>query len=644
VRTWIAIALSILAAGSKAGTPAPDFQVIAYHNVRDFVREDIDSDQYAVSTRNLIDQFTWLQVNGFTPVSVNDLLRARDGQSRLPDKAVLLTFDDGLKSVYTHVYPLLKLFGYPAVISIVTGWTTGDSQPGAADPPVTDYEFLSWEEVREMQASGLVEIASHTHDLHRGVIANPQNNELPAAVSRVYRNGAYESETAYLARIAQDIDTSARLIRENTGHAPRVITWPYGAYNAEVAKIAQQEGMPISLTLRPLDNRVSDVSVIGRQLMLGNPMIDDFGYSLLHPQSKPVLRVAQVDLDYIYDENPAQQEQNLSNLLDRIKLLEISHVFLQAFADPDADGGAQALYFPNRHLPMRADLFSRVAWQLKTRSDVAVFAWLPILSFSGSQIDDAWRVMQWSDGSVSFDADSEPRLSPFVPEARQLIREIYEDLAIYAQFDGILFHDDGRLNELEDANPKALEAYRREYGKALSRDRLQLDTAERAAWSRFKTEAIVDLTQTLAATVREYHPDALTARNLFSGAVIDPHGEVYLAQDFDVFADTYDYIALMAMPYLEHRPNSTRYYEDLVDGVSQHAAGFAKTIFELQTVDWRTNQPIPADDLRRTMRWLQSLGVRHIGYYPDDFILGHPDLRELKRGISLARYPMGELP
>ena len=55
-----------------------------------------------------------------------------------------------------------------------------------------------------------------------------------------------------------------------------------------------------------------------------------------------------------------EQKANLDTLLDRIKALQISHVFLQAFADTDADGAAEALYFPSRHLPMRDDLFNRV--------------------------------------------------------------------------------------------------------------------------------------------------------------------------------------------------------------------------------------------------------------------------------------------
>jgi hypothetical protein len=73
-------------------------------------------------------------------------------------------------------------------------------------------------------------------------------------------------------------------------------------------------------------------------------------------------------------------------LLERIKTLDVTQVWLQAFADPGGSNVAAAVYFPNRHLPMRADLFSRVAWQLRTRCGVEVYAWLPVLAW---QLPDA---------------------------------------------------------------------------------------------------------------------------------------------------------------------------------------------------------------------------------------------------------------
>ena len=57
-------------------------------------------------------------------------------------------------------------------------------------------------------------------------------------------------------------------------------------------------------------------------------------------------------------------------------------VYLQAFSDPDGNGSADAVYFPCRRLPMRADLFNRVAWQIRTRTQVRrLYAWMPALAW-----------------------------------------------------------------------------------------------------------------------------------------------------------------------------------------------------------------------------------------------------------------------
>ena len=90
---------------------------------------------------------------------------------RLPDKAILLTFDDGYESLYTRVFPLLKAYHYPAVAALVGSWME-DEPDGTVlygDRKVPRSNFVSWDEAREMQASGLVEFASHGYDLHRGV-------------------------------------------------------------------------------------------------------------------------------------------------------------------------------------------------------------------------------------------------------------------------------------------------------------------------------------------------------------------------------------------------------------------------------------------------------------------------------------------
>jgi len=651
---WLTILLLLLPGLVNAGTSSveagdgtPTLQIVAYHDVRDAVVGDYDNDQYAVSTGNLIAHFRWLKDNGFSPVSIDQLTAAREGTANLPAKPVLLTFDDGLQSVYTHVFPLLKLFGYPAVVSLVTSWIESDRSVLYAGRELQASDFLSWDQIRELQESGLVEIASHSHDLHRGVRGNPQGNEQPAAVTRIYFDGAYESAAQHEQRIRDDLARSTRAILQQTGRSPRVMTWPYGAFDAKAALIAAEYGMQVSMTLEPNFGVPASSDLLHRHLIAANPGVGGFAGSLMQPTPPAILRAAQVDLDYVFDPDPQQQERNLDRLVERIHSLEISHVFLQAFADPDGDGGADALYFPNRHLPMRADLFNRVAWQLKTRAGVRVFAWLPLLSYTGENVPAHWRVLQAGKNGPEQDPYSEPRLSPFDPEARRFIRDIYEDLAAHARFDGLHFHDDGRLNQLEDAGAAARIAYAETYGEALGEhlEQLPVDAAQR--WSEFKVQALLAFSDELASTVRLYHPGLKTSRNLFASALLDSAGSAYLAQDFDRYLQHYDYTAIMAMPYLEgaaEEKQAEEFYRQLVQQVRLRSGAMQRTVFQLQTVDWRDGRRLESARIRKTMRWLQSLGVPNLAYYPDDFIDNHPELSELRQGISLARYPWSSGP
>ncbi|MBS1111543.1 MAG: Polysaccharide deacetylase, partial [Anaeromyxobacteraceae bacterium] len=238
--------------------------------------------------------------------------------------------------------------------------------------------MISWEALREMRQSGLVEVGSHSWDLHRGIVANPQGNLQPAATSRRWlpEQKRHEDEASYRRRIEADLSRSVTEIRKRTGKAPRVITWPYGRYNATTAAVAERLGFQVGLTLLDGANGPDTPLLALRRLIVDRELtLPGFAGELeereedVSDEDRPQ-SIVHVDLDAVYDADPAQQERNLSHLLDRLQWLNVNTVYLQAFADPDANGSADAVYFPSRRLPMRADLFNRVAWQIRTRTQV----------------------------------------------------------------------------------------------------------------------------------------------------------------------------------------------------------------------------------------------------------------------------------
>lgn len=637
---------AVIALFSVSGLAAhadSEFIALCYHDVQDSP-SDARNGVFRVKTADLVVQFEWLKENGYHPVSMEDLLAARDNRRSLPDKPVLLTFDDGYNSFYTRVFPLLKLFNYPAVLALVGHWqeTAEGETVNYAETPLPRADFIGWGAVKEMATSGLVEIASHSYDLHRGVIANPYENLQPAATARLFDpvTHEYENDAAYETRIRDDLTRSIELIEANTGIRPRVIVWPYGAHNQVTDKIANELGLSTPLTLDTGKNKTHSFHAINRVLVANGTDIADFAW-IMRPKPKPApIRVAHVDLDYVYDENITQQDKNLDRLLDRIKLLEINTVYLQAYADPDGDGVADALYFPNRHMPVRADLFNRVAWQLRTRANVQVYAWMPVLAFETGEnngLGDA-RVK-----SHHADKDTAPReytrLSPFNDDAVQFIGDLYEDLAKHADFAGILFHDDAFLTEFEDASAAALETYKA-WGLPDSIEAIRSDPAKLATWTQKKTDALISLTQKLVDRARLYRPSLKTARNIFARVIQDPAAEERFAQSLPSFLANYDYTAIMAMPFLDGAEEPPDVWlKELVKKTLAHADASAKTVFELQTKNWEQDTPLRSDFIAKQMRLLKEVGVVSFGYYPDDFIDDKPEIGEIRPQISLSTFP-----
>lgn len=616
---------------------AQEFMTLCYHDVVDRLPAPKAD---TISSTRLVQHFDWLRANGYTVVSIDDLLAARDGKRPLPAKAVLLTFDDGYESFYSRVFPLLKAFGYHAVLAVEGSWV--DAPPDATvhygNQVVPRSKFISWRQLREVQASGLVEIASHSYNLHHGIIANPQGNLEPAMTSRAYdpQTGRYEDDATMLARIRTDLARNSNLLKQRLGVRPRVMVWPFGRFNQPGMKIAAELGMPVTLTLESGTSHTEDLQHIRRYLVPGDQKLEDLVWNMYHPDRVDPLRVIQVDLDYVYDKDPAQQKRNLDRLLDRIKDMHINTVFLQAFADPDGNGTADALYFPNRYLPVRADLFNRVAWQLKTRAGVKVYAWMPVL---GYELGDPELTVQTApQGTPSTPAYR--RLSPFNPKARAIVSGIYEDLARYAEFEGILFHDDGYLTDFEDASPTALAWYRDHWQLPGDIDAIHKDPALMQRWNRDKTEELINWTDALAKRVRVWRPTIKTARNLYAEVVLNPASEAWYAQNMKLTLARYDFAAVMAMPYLEGAQKPEQWLQGLVDAAKRYPHGLERTIFELQSVDWRDHsKTVPASTLVQQMRLLQRLGAVNFGYYPDDFIGNHPQAKALHRGISLQTYP-----
>ncbi len=454
------------------------FRVLCYHDVRDKLADTLKAwpESAALDTQDLIEHFEWLKANGYHVVSLDAILAARNGGPKLPPKPVLLSFDDGYASLYTRVFPLLKLFNYPAVVGLVGEWLQAKAtdQVFYGDRWMPRDQFVSWSQVREMVASGLVEVASHSHSLHKGVISNPQGNAISAAVTRMYDPSTqkHESDSAYFERLRADLARNSDLIARHTGQKPRVMIWPYGAYNMTGVKAAQAQGMPITMSLDVGPNTPDHpLSRIRRDILFFNDKVSDLERNLNQRAEydgleQPMQRIVSVDLDAIYDPDPIQQEKKVGALIEHIVRLRINTVYVRALADADGDGQAEAAYFPNRHLPMRADLLNRMAWQLRTRGVkppefLDVYVWLPQSSLKRLQVRAAQLIEVYDDLGKNA-----PRVAGLVIDADDTLPAADSTSSLIAAF--------------KAGQPNAMTAYMLSANAVLS---LQSDAQKAALWA-----------------------------------------------------------------------------------------------------------------------------------------------------------------
>ena len=640
------LSLFVLAVRPAFAGPETDekFTVLSYHEIAE--AKDALIPEYAVTPTMFVRHIDWLRNNGYHFVSVDDILADREGRKPLPENAVLLTFDDGYASVYRHAWPFLKMLKIPSVVAVVGAWEEEKGVVNFDGRSIPRDKLMTWDQLREMSATGLVEIGSHTFDLHHGILGNPQGNTESAATTRQWfpATKSYETEAAYRARVSADLKRSRDLIAQRIGKAPRVIAWPYGRYSYPLRDMAMQLGMPIGLTLDDGGN-MEDTPLWAMRRVLVQPTMDLNGLRTeMNMRNRNLSdndraqKVMHIDLDFIYDEDEAQQERNLGHMLDRIQSLNVTTVYLQAFSDPDADGAADAVYFPSRHVPMRADLFNRVAWQIQTRTQVKrVYAWMPMMAWVLPASDPAANdklVTLPSDASGHLNMGYK-RLSIFSPRARQAIRDIYEDLSRAATFDGVLFHDDATMSDYEDASAFALKAYQ-DWGLPGSVEQIRASDDLVGRWTILKINAIDAFAKELADVMRAESPALKTARNMYARVVLDPKAEVWYSQSLDNSLANYDFTAIMAMPYMEKAADHAQFFKDLIARVNERPGAMSRVVFELQTIDWANgDKPIPIEELTDTIRSLYAQGVQHVAYYPDMLFENHPDWRPMRHTFAL---------
>lgn len=184
-----------------------DIPILMYHHVIYESEAGDTIDGTVVTAERLEQNLIWLQENGYQTVLPRELASGEP----LPEKPIMITFDDGYRSNYTLLFPLLQKYQMKASISIIVKNQDNES-----------INHLSWDMCREMTDSGLVEIDSHTYDLHK------ENDDGSRGIGR--KTG--ERRPIYWLRLLPDLLKSVSRIKSETGMAPAMLAYPYGVSEA----------------------------------------------------------------------------------------------------------------------------------------------------------------------------------------------------------------------------------------------------------------------------------------------------------------------------------------------------------------------------------------------------------------------------
>jgi peptidoglycan/xylan/chitin deacetylase (PgdA/CDA1 family) len=209
--------------------------VLAYHK---FSKQM--SDRMTVREDAFEEQMAFLKRNGYRVITLDDLFDFLDRKRPIPRKSVVITFDDGWRSMYEIAYPILKKYGYPATLFVYTDLI----HPSNAT--------LDWAKIREMARNG-IDVQGHSKT-HRNLGKMEDG----------------ESLQAYFATVKADLIESAKIIKRQLDKDVKYLAYPFGDTNSLVIAMLGKLGFRGAFTVvRSANSFFADNYRVSRSMIYG---------------------------------------------------------------------------------------------------------------------------------------------------------------------------------------------------------------------------------------------------------------------------------------------------------------------------------------------------------------------------------------
>ena len=270
--------------------------ILAYHHIKR------NPDNFiAISPEMFEKHLKYLKENGYTTITLDALYNYITKNKPLPEKPVILTFDDGNRNVYLNAVPLLKKYNFKATFFIY---------PLVIHPK--GRSFMSISELKELHKLGF-DVQSHTW-------SHPY----------LTKRGRNESRKAYINRIKKELVKSKNWLETTLNKRVEYLAYPFGVYNTEVEKMVLDAGYKLALTIdEGVNIKSTPVTRIKRQIIFKKDTYKNF-VDKVTTLPLFVLNLTPKDGEIIYINNPSvsatlqtTKDLNLKTIKMEIDLKEV---------------------------------------------------------------------------------------------------------------------------------------------------------------------------------------------------------------------------------------------------------------------------------------------------------------------------------
>jgi peptidoglycan/xylan/chitin deacetylase (PgdA/CDA1 family) len=182
-----------------------DVPILNYHKV------DILNHALSVSPQEFEEQMEYLYKNGYHTITPDQLMAYLKSGKPLPNKPIMITFDDGYLDNYTNAYPIMKKYDFTATIFIITNLIGQDNR------------FMTWDQIKEMQHNGMV-FGSHTAN-HKSLTSLAKEE------------------------VMNELSESRDEMTRKLGKRPKYFAYPTGTYNTEIEEMVRAAGYKAAFTI-----------------------------------------------------------------------------------------------------------------------------------------------------------------------------------------------------------------------------------------------------------------------------------------------------------------------------------------------------------------------------------------------------------